>query len=215
MQQPTHFEPLPYDCVIPCAGLSSRMDGWKPLAEYRGRPLILSSIENALSACQRLVVVTGFRGEELEQLLAAEYPHSPQLQVIRNGEYTRGMFSSIQTGAAHINSDWLFVALGDMPDIPPHLYFQLAERIDTAARASTRHDIIRPVFRGKPAHPVLMNQRVKHTLCKMPADANMQKMFMKHAQETGGMVLEVEVYEPGSLYDIDTAEDLQNPIWEE
>lgn len=189
------------------------------MVQYRGRPLILNSIENALSACARVVVVTGFRADELEHLFATVYPQSAQLIVVRNQEYTRGMFSSIQTGAAQVGSTWFFVALGDMPEIPPRLYFQLADHIDAAARETARtrahYDIIRPLFRGKPAHPVLMNESVGRTLCRMPADANMHSMFAKHRQETGGRVLEVEVQEPGSLYDIDTAEDLQNTPEEE
>jgi molybdenum cofactor cytidylyltransferase len=191
------------------------MVGWKPMLEYQGRPLILNSLANALSACTRVVIVTGFRAEELEQLLASEYPHAPQLQVVRNADYERGMFSSIQTGAARVGSSWFFVALGDMPEIPPRLYFQLADRIEAAPRTSAPYDIIRPLYRGKPAHPVLMNRRVIETLCKMPADAHMQKMFEQHSAKTGGRVLEIEVDEPGSLYDIDTAEDLQKITEEE
>ncbi len=185
------------------------MDGWKPLTPYGGRPLIFSSIENALAACSRLILVTGFRAAELEEMVGREYRDTARIELVRNEEYERGMFSSIQTGAAHTSSTWFFVALGDMPAIPPQLYFKLAESTHLLTVLNGPYDIIRPFYRGSPAHPVLLHSRVVQTLSKLPASANMQKMFARHSTETGGKVLEIETEEAGSRIDIDTSEDLQ------
>ncbi|MFW6361229.1 MAG: nucleotidyltransferase family protein [Spirochaetota bacterium] len=206
MQQP---EQLPFDCVIPCAGLSSRMKVWKPLTTYRGRPLIFSSIENALASCSRIILVTGFRAAELEEMVKQEYGVSSRIQLARNREYKRGMFSSIQTGAVRTRSRWFFVALGDMPAIPPRLYFRLAEWTNSSTVSDTPYDIIRPFHRGQPAHPVLLHNRVVQTLIKMPAAATMQTMFSLHRAQTGGGIMEIETDEAGSRIDIDTSEDLQ------
>ena len=185
------------------------MDGWKPLTPYGGRPLIFSSIENALAACSRLILVTGFRAAELEEMIVRKYGDTARIELVRNEEYERGMFSSIQTGAAHTGSNWFFVALGDMPAIPPPLYFRLAESTHSPVVLNTPYDIIRPFYHGKPAHPVLLHRRVVQTLNKMPAAATMQQMFSRHSTETGGKVMEIETEEAGSRTDIDTSEDLQ------
>lgn len=199
------FSPLPFDCLIPSAGLSRRMGSWKPLVEYRGRPLIMSAVEHALSACARVLVVTGHRGEELEQLLEQSYRGSERVCWVRNRHFERGMFSSIQAGATHIRSDWFFVALGDMPEIPPDLYAYLAGHTTATERL---YDIIRPVYQGRPAHPVLLRSMVAQSIQDLPDDGNMQKVFEFHRQKTGRGVLEIETDEPGCLYDIDTHADL-------
>ncbi len=251
--QGTFSEPLPFDCIIPCAGLSSRMDGWKPMKEYRGRPIILNSIDNALAACTRVLLITGFRAGELEEKIKDEYSAEGRVICVRNIHYELGMFSSIQTGAHHVLSEWFFVALGDMPAIPPALYFSLADLrnsmhaapstgVHTADTANSdaqpgipytstplssnedthisedicrkdieigkQYDIIRPTFHKRPAHPVLLRQTVIESLCNLPSNANMQKMFARHQDKTGRGVLEIEMNEPGSLYDVDTEEDL-------
>ena len=137
-----------------------------------------------------------------------EYGDSSRIKPVRNREYEQGMFSSIRTGAARSRSRWFFVALGDMPAIPPRLYFRLAEWTDASADSDTTCDIIRPFHRGHPAHPVLLHNRVVQTLLKMPAASTMQKMFSLHRAETGRGVMEIETDEPGSRIDIDTSEDL-------
>jgi len=200
------FSPLPFDCLIPSAGLSRRMGSWKPLVEYRGRPLIMSAVEHALSACARVLVVTGHRGGELEQLLRQSYRGSERVHWVRNRYFERGMFSSIQAGVSQIHSNWFFVALGDMPEIPPDLYAYLAGHTTAAERGL--YDIIRPVYQGRPAHPVLLRSTVAQSIQGLPADGTMQKVFEFHRQKTGRGVLEIETDEPGSLYDIDTNTDL-------
>ncbi|MFO7730844.1 MAG: nucleotidyltransferase family protein [Spirochaetia bacterium] len=203
-EQSSRPEVLPYECIIPSAGLSRRMGTWKPLLEYRNRPLILASVDNALSACERVILVSGHRAEELEKLCEREYNASQRLECIRNPQYERGMFSSIQAAAAHIRSSWFFVSLGDMPEIPKKLYFKLAEM----AAQSDEYDIIRPVFQERPAHPVLLRHSVIKSIRSLPADANMQKVFRYHSSHSGQKVMEVPVDEPGSLFDIDTPADL-------
>jgi len=204
--QLSRSEVLPYDCLMPGAGLSRRMGTWKPLLEYRTRPLIFSSVDNALSACERVILISGHRAEELEKLCAEEYAGSQRVECVRNPQYERGMFSSIQTGAAHIRSRWFFVSLGDMPEVPKELYFKLAEM----AAQSEEYDIIRPVFQERPAHPVLLRHSVVKSIRSMPADANMQQVFTYHSTHSGQKVMEVPVDEPGSLFDIDTPADLEH-----
>lgn len=190
-----------YDCVIPCAGLSSRMGDWKPLVPYHGRPLIIGIVETALRTSEKVILVTGYRSEELEQLFSKER----RIITIRNEKYERGMFSSIQTGVPRVETEWFFIALGDMPLIPAELF----EKLATQAAGSPGFDILRPVYREKPGHPVLLRRTVVETILDLPHTADMQRVFSEHHNRTGRKVMKLSVDYPGCIYDVDTKKDLE------
>lgn len=192
-----------YDCVIPCAGLSSRMGDWKPLVPYHSRPLIMGIVQTALRVSKRAILVTGYRAEELEQLFSKDR----RIRTIRNEKYEQGMFSSIQTGVALVETEWFFIALGDMPMIPTELFEMLA----AGAAESPEYDILRPLYREKPGHPVLLRRPVVETILRLPHTANMQKVFTAHLERTGQKVMNLPVEYPGCIYDVDTKEDLKTP----
>lgn len=193
-------ESLNIDCLIPCAGLSERMGSWKPMIDYRGRPLIVQVVEKALSPCQRVILVTGYRGEELEELFALE----SRVDCVRNREYGRGMFSSIQRGVSSVRTPAFFVSLGDMPEIPADIFQTLSKLLDEHPEA----DIARPLHHGRPGHPVLLRKTVVPTILDLPAESNMQEVFRRHQNSTGQRVIEIAVSSPGTIYDIDRREDL-------
>jgi len=101
------------DCLIPAAGLSSRMGRWKLLLPYRGTTILEQTLNNALSLCSRVVLVTGYRGNELEEIYAGR----SGVVTVRNADFKRGMFSSIQTGVPLVSTEWFFITMGDMPGI--------------------------------------------------------------------------------------------------
>ncbi len=59
------IRPERLDCVMPAAGLSSRMGDWKLMLPYQQYTILDASIENALSFCRRVILVVGYRGAEL------------------------------------------------------------------------------------------------------------------------------------------------------
>ena len=60
--------------LILAAGMSSRMGSFKPLMPLRGKTLIENSIDSMLlSGVSRVVVVLGYRGEEVERILRSRY----------------------------------------------------------------------------------------------------------------------------------------------
>ncbi|MGC9311985.1 MAG: nucleotidyltransferase family protein [Sediminispirochaetaceae bacterium] len=189
-----------FDCIIPVAGLSSRMCSWKPLIDFMGRPMIQHIVDKTLRVCERIVLVCGYRGEELEALFSTY----KKVECIRNKEYQRGMFSSIQTGTALVNTPWFFITLGDMPAIPAALFTRLAEEIGRDGQA----DIIRPVYRGQPGHPVLLRRSVAAAIREQSYEADMRRVFAAHSQKHQRKVLNLDVDTPGCVYDIDTDSDL-------
>jgi molybdenum cofactor cytidylyltransferase len=177
------------EAIIPCAGLSSRMGTWKPLLPYRGKPLVEHAVANALTVCSRIILVTGYRGEELEAL----FEQNPRVVCSLNRDYRLGMFSSIRTGAASVTADRFFVAMGDMPEIPPRLYRLLLSEHNC--------DVVRPRYRSIPAHPVLFAAEAAGYILSLPDDADMGRVLRAFE------LREIEVDEPGSIRDIDTAEE--------
>ncbi|WP_419831933.1 NTP transferase domain-containing protein [Endozoicomonas atrinae] len=114
----------PVDCLITAAGLSSRMGRWKMMLPFSSRDpnresnkeldgsetILDCSIANALCFCQRVILVTGYRGEEIH----SRYENHPRIKLVHNPSYSLGLFSSIQTGISHCETDYLFITHGDM-----------------------------------------------------------------------------------------------------
>ena len=163
--------------------------------------MIRNVVERTRRACSRIILICGYRGKELERLFS---PYS-RVVCVRNTAYRRGMFSSIQTGAALVETEWFFIALGDMPAVPPELFRRLAAHIDLHPEA----DVIRPVFRNTPGHPVLLRRSVAGTIGEMDYKASMQDTFAAHEKKTGQGVFNLSVDDiPECIYDIDTDDDL-------
>lgn len=189
-----------FDCIIPVAGLSTRMSSWKPLIDFRGRPMIQHVVDKTLRVCERVILVSGYRGEELEALFTAY----KKVECIRNENYQRGMFSSIQTGTALVKTPWFFIALGDMPAVPAALFTRLEAEIDRDGGT----DIIRPVYRGQPGHPVLLRRSVTSTIREQSYEADMRSVFSIHSQKYQRRIVNLNVDTAGCVYDIDTDSDI-------
>ena len=162
--------------------------------------MIQHVVDKSLRVCERVILVSGYRGEELEELFSTY----KKVECIRNEEYKRGMFSSIQTGAALVKTPWFFITLGDMPAIPVTIFTRLAEEADRDKRT----DIIRPVYRANPGHPVLLRRSVAATIREQSYEADMRTVFSVHSQKFQRRILNLDVDAAGCVYDIDTDSDL-------
>ena len=182
------------DCLIPSAGFSSRMDKWKLILPYKNSTIIENSIKNAAEVCTRIIVVTGYRGNELKDLVE----QTPHVLTIRNKNYKNGMFSSIQTGVKLVESEWFFITMGDMPDINKDIFNSLLESMN---KNSGCFDIIRPMYQGKRGHPVLLNRNTIPTIISEPHYSEMKNVFLHHR------VMDIEMDIPDTFRDIDTPEE--------
>lgn len=176
------------DALILAAGLSSRMGSWKMMLPYRQGTILDAAINNALGFCSRVVLVTGYRGDELHQ----RYCGHSQICLVANADYHQGMFSSIRCGVQHIESRHFFLALGDMPCISSHIYAQLWQQ---------RGDYcLIPRFEGGKGHPVLLPQRMIEAVRRAMPEQNMKQII----QSDEPRYLAVE--NPAIHWDIDTPE---------
>lgn len=144
-------------CVMLAAGLSSRMGKWKMMMPWGEERFSIAPLPAPPAFCDRVVLVTGFRGDEL----AACYRDHPGVEVVFNPQYQDGMFSSIQCGVGHIRASRFFLALGDMPEVTPGVYRRLWANADAGSCIIPAYD------RGK-GHPVLLPQRAISLIRRAP-----------------------------------------------
>jgi molybdenum cofactor cytidylyltransferase len=182
-------------CIVPAAGRSSRMGLWKPLLPFRGSTIIQTVLTAALSVCERLIVVTGYREAELKAVL-----HGAQrVTLTANPGWEMGMFSSIQRGVSCVDTDRFFIVLADKPFIRPEVYVSLLH--------AESADAIFPVFDGKRGHPVLLSNAVREAvLAGDPMTGSMRSLL------SGLNVEEIPWPDDSILRDIDTREQYDDAV---
>lgn len=177
------------ECIMLAAGLSSRMGKWKMMMPWGEGTILDSALASALAFCDRVVLVTGFRGDEL----AAYYQDHPRIKVVFNPEYQSGMFSSIQCGVSHIRGSCFFMALGDMPEVTPCVYRRLWASADTEA-------CIIPAYELGKGHPVLLPKGAISLINSAPKGATLRDVVGQMA------VSVIPVETQGIHWDVDTPE---------
>lgn len=153
------------DCIIPAAGLSSRMGDWKLMLPYKEATILDHSIENALMFCARVILVVGHRAQELCERYAA---HS-RVDIIVNNDYKMGMFSSIQQGVKRVTSDYFFITHGDMPTVTSAVFDQLWQNRGAYA--------LFPGDEHHSGHPVLLPQQYISYILAADNDSKMKTVL--------------------------------------
>ena len=166
------------------------MGTWKPLLAFGSTTIIQTVVSHALSACGRVIVVAGYRGDEMARLLA----DTGRVVVVQNPEWELGMFSSIRRGAAEVDSGRFFITPADMPWIRSDAY--------AALEGSEPSDAVFLKFDGRRGHPVLVSQRVRQAVLEAdPSVPTMRQLIARFP------VREIEWADDSILRDIDTRED--------
>lgn len=178
------------ECIVPAAGESSRMGDWKLMLPVDGVPIIDRVLNTALVHCPRVILVTGYRGDELEAHVAGR----ERVSVVMNEHWQTGMFSSIQKGIAEVRTDRFFVCLADLPLLAPEIYKSLAMQPE--------EDVVVPVHDGRRGHPVLLGRRVaREALETDPEKGIMRDIVRRYRQHL------VEWPDDSILRDADTPEE--------
>jgi len=166
------------------------MGRWKLALPFQGSTIIETSVSHALCGCSRVLLVTGYRAAEIAALFAED----PRVLLVDNPLWERGMFSSIQRGIVHVETERFFIALGDMPFIGAEVYEALLQ--------CPPADAVFPVHDGRRGHPVLFHARVKEDVLR--ADPSTGRMAEIASRFT---VYEMQWGDDSILRDIDTEED--------
>ncbi|MFM5468991.1 molybdenum cofactor cytidylyltransferase [Aeromonas veronii] len=184
-------EQVQCDCIITAAGLSSRMGTWKMMLPYCQGTMLDASLKNALAFCQRVILVVGHRGEELQ----ARYGSRPDIVVVHNPDYRQGLGSSIRCALAASDADYLFISHGDLPCIPREVYQQLWQARGELA--------LFPSYEGEAGHPVLLPKSFARELAAAPAQGSVRRWLLQRPNRS------IPVESPAILFDIDTPERYQ------
>ena len=191
-----------FGVVILAAGLSSRMNAFKPLLPVDGRPAIEGLIETAKAAgLNDITVVTGHNREKLTQMLAACGASEAY-----NEDYESGMFSSIQTGLAKARQSGKGGYLLMPVDCPLISVSVLRKVMDSVLAEETGEAgceaFAVAVFEGKKGHPLYIPSGRVDEILASDGQGGLAAITDRYAED----MLRVETGEEGCLLDMDTPE---------
>lgn len=187
--------------LILAAGLSSRMQDFKPLMPLRGKTLIENAVDSVLQgSAEQVVVVTGYRGKELEALLADRY--GSRIILVRNENYrTTDMLRSIQVGCAAMpECNAFFLLPGDMPVVRQSTFARLLAARENGGR------VIFPTLDGYRKHPPLIDASMLPEIMTFHEEGGLRRLWSRFEAE----IQTVPVDDKGVWVDLDTQEDYRN-----
>jgi molybdenum cofactor cytidylyltransferase len=182
--------------IVLAAGGSTRMGRPKMLLPAGSGTLLSAAVAPLLEAgLNPVVVVLGDRAEEIRR--NAALPTDPRLVFVVCADWAAGMSSSLKCGLeACADADAVVIALGDQPGVTAKRV-----RMVTAAFGPGR-DLVVPVHREIPAHPVLFGRSLFSELEALSGDVGAREVVQRHEGEA--VRIEIE-----TLPDIDTEEDYE------
>ena len=187
--------------IILAAGSSTRMKMQKLLLPFKGKTMIETVIENAVSiAGKNIMVVLGSNREAIsEKIEHLRVKHTV------NKNYQNGMLSSAICGIQALpeTAGAFLIFLGDQPQIPS----SVAKFVIEAWKKSGK-SIIVPVYKNRRGHPVLIETRFIPEIEKLDQNRGLKQLLEKYPNE----VYEVNCYLPEILRDIDTPEEYKLEI---
>lgn len=187
--------------VILAAGMSSRMQTYKPLLKIAGKEMIQWSVEHMLSGgVEQIVVVTGYNHHLLSDYIKAQWDGA--VQTVFNPQYSNGkMFDSVRTGLSQIKGcEEIFLTLADMPAIAPASYIRLKQELKLNDKK-----IIIPVVNNKRCHPPLISADMIDQILRYKGPDGLRGFW----KEWSADVAELELTDQGCTMDADKREDLQ------
>ncbi len=175
--------------IILAGGESSRAKVNKLLLKVSNKELIRHAIDSMKPFVSKIVVVTGKYHDHL-------LPFLEDVQVVRNYDYQKGMFSSVQAGVGMIDDDF-FVLPGDTPFVSKKTYEALLEK------GVKEREVLSPVHKGESGHPILISKSIKRAILKEPVDSNLKEVISRYK------IRNVEVEDEFIKLDVDTVEEYE------
>jgi len=146
--------------IILSAGLSGRMNTFKPLLKLNNGQTFLESITAKLAkVCNEIIIVTGFRSDDIAKDIS-ELDERKKIKIVVNKNYTHGMFSSLQTGLTESQTKWYLYHFVDQPSLPLNFYSKFVQQIDK------KFNWIQPTHNNKKGHPILFDDYVKRLILR-------------------------------------------------
>lgn len=200
----TDLEPLavftPVAGVVLAAGPSSRFPGQhKLLLSVAGEPMVRRVTRTALEAgLSPVVVVVGYRGEEVAQAL-----EGLPVQVVENPAWESGQSTSVRTGVEALppTVGAAVFLLADMPLVPPTLVRALVE-----VHQQTQVPIVAPLIEQQRGNPVLFDARMFPQLQALQGDVGGRALL------TQTRAYGLPWFDETTQWDVDSPEDYQRVV---
>lgn len=186
--------------IILAAGLSSRMKAFKPLLKLKEKTMIEHSIDSMFHAgVSQVIVVLGYRAEEVEALLSDKYDLS-RLIFIQNRSYSEtDMLTSIKIGISVLNTcDAFYLLPGDMPAIHTNTFTAVKE-----AMCRTDAIVTFPTVNGYRKHPPLISWRCIEFILNFDGEGGLRELW----KQLENQIVTVPVEDFGCMLDADTRSD--------
>lgn len=169
--------------ILLAAGLSERMGKNKLLLPFRGKPLILSTLEAVLSYTENVIVITGH-----ERNLIEEAVESYNVRTLYAENYMEGQKASTMRGVAAIDNTSFAIIPGDLPLITKDDFLETEKGLK-------KHSISRASYSGVPGHPVMFRKEHKERLLRF--DGSMKE----YLAQNDTIMCKTSI---GSIFDTDT-----------
>lgn len=186
--------------IILAAGLSSRMQAFKPLLKLKDKTMIECCINSMLRAgVNQVIVVLGYRAKEVEAYLADKYDSSRLLFAYNQNYAETDMLTSIKIGVSALNPcDAFYLLPGDMPAIHTKTFRAVKE-----AMVRTQAMVAFPTVEGQRKHPPLISWQCKDLILNFKGEGGLREVWKKLVTQ----MATVPVDDFGCLIDTDTKED--------
>lgn len=187
--------------LVTAAGLSSRMKDYKPLMKVGDKTMAERVIGNLRAAgVEEIVVVTGFRADELEAHLA---PFG--VTCVRNEEYrTTDMFTSVKLGLAKLAGEDVA-----NPDFDKFLFTPIdvpMPSVDSIRRVvESDAGVAFPKYNSRLGHPIAVDAKLIGKILDFDGDFGLRGAL----ESTGAKLVRLEVCDPGTVSDADTQDEFQ------
>jgi molybdenum cofactor cytidylyltransferase len=178
------------------------MGKFKPLINYQGKSFIQNIVLRLDSVCDKIIIVTGYKANEVEEDIHQLKLHS-KIEFVHNASFEEGMFTSLQAGLAKATeSDWIIYHFVDQPGLPKEFYKEFVNQIDD------KHNWIQPILKGQKGHPVLIHKSLIEHILSCSNDSNLREI-------SNDAIVKKKFWECGYeeiFQDIDTKEDFSKLI---
>ena len=184
--------------IILAAGYSRRMGALKPILKLGDKTILERTIRLFRDlGIEEVIVVVGHGAREIVPIV-----HDCRARAIMNGQFKRGMFSSVQAGVKALSTDShaFFVLPVDIPLVHPRTIKDLLE-----AYRSGKSKMVFPVYLGKRGHPPLVDACYRNEILSYSGEEGLRAVFRNHENES----VQVEVADEMILSDLDTPADYE------
>jgi molybdenum cofactor cytidylyltransferase len=187
--------------ILLAAGESKRMGKPKQLMPWGKSTILTQAIDNLKSsAVDEIIVVLGYRAEEITKTIATK-----PVEIAISPNYKQGMSAAIIAGLNLVasQSQAVMLALGDQPLVDSQTINRLIDEF-------YNHDkgIVIPTYHGKRGHPVIFAIKYKPELLELKGDIGGREIIKNHPDDT----LEVAADSEGVISDIDNRSDYQSQL---